>query len=98
MRPREIALERRRLDRTDRDGREHERRAAIRIAIRGERRALQLADRRDDVGDGRVIKAKRALGRLGPARLGRPALLAGRRLLRAGLLRSDLLRGHRKSL
>ena len=86
---REVTLELGRLDRAQRQAREDERRAAVRILVRRERRAARLRDALHQVGDARVAQIDRALARLRPTRCGGPALagtfldgLLGRRLLR----------------
>src|SRR5437867_2265072 len=89
--PREVALERRRLNARNRKRREDERQSRVGIAIGGEDRALRLLHTLGEGGDVLVAAVERGFAGLRPPRLGGAALstggLTGRGLLRRGLLR-----------
>ena len=89
---REVALEGRRLDARDREGCEHERQAAVRIAIGGENRTLGLLDSSGEGSDVLVAAVEHGFAGFRPPRF-RGSALAARRLARRGLLRRGLLCG-----
>src|SRR5207237_9948735 len=97
VRAREVALERRRLDRTDRDRGEHERCRRIRVAVRREGSPLRAPDVLHQLRDRGLLEREGALRGLGSTGLGRTAAFA-RRLAWRGLLRGGLLRRHAVTL